>query len=43
MNDKDSALYQIVDIVLSCCSSETSMLTRGKIWIYMCATHKYKE
>ena len=32
-----------VAILLSCCSSETAMLTRGKIWIYICATHKYKE
>lgn len=31
MNDKDSALYQIVDIVLSCCSSETAAITREDI------------
>ena len=32
MNDKDSALYQIVDIVLSCCSSETAAITRENIF-----------
>lgn len=31
MNNKDSAMFEIVDIVLSCCSSETATLTRADI------------